>query len=111
MIGHGNPITEAIQYWQAEVAGRRVRYPVASDEAGLDFISVQQELKTVETFLNELQRSEIPDAIRNPILKDLRAWKDPLQRASTEKVQFCILLMHGNSTSGHEWDVRKGSAF
>ena len=68
-------------------------------------------LQTVEALLNELERLEIPEAIRNGILKDLCSWKDALQRASTENVQFCILLRHGNSTSGHEWDVRKGSAF
>ena len=71
----------------------------------------EEGLKTVETLLNELQRLDIPDAIRNGILKDLRSWKDALQCASTKNVSFCILLMHGNSTSGHEWDVRKGSAF
>ena len=71
----------------------------------------EEGLKTVETLLNELQRLDIPDAICNGILKDLGSWKNALQRASTENVQFCILLRHGNSTSGHEWDVRKGSAF
>ncbi len=68
----------------------------------------EEGFKTVETLLNELQRLDIPDAIRNGILKDLRSWKAALQCASTENVLFFILLRHGNSTSGHEWDVRKG---
>ena len=34
-----------------------------------------------------------------------------LEKAVAADVPFCVLLMHGNTTSGHEWDVRKGSAF
>ncbi len=68
-------------------------------------------LQSIEAILQRLAESEVPTAILKPLRDDLNKWKHALERAASEIVLFCILVRHGNSTSGQEWDVRKGSAF
>lgn len=58
-----------------------------------------------------LTQSNVPDTIGRPLLSDLSKWQHALELAAAEHVAFSVLLRHGNSTSGHEWDVRQGSAF
>lgn len=66
-------------------------------------------LRTVAALLQhlELHSESVPDLV----LSDLRAWRDVLEKAAAMNTPFCILLMHGNTTSGQEWEVRKGTAF
>ncbi len=68
-------------------------------------------LQTIYAIQSVMQQSNIPDAIGRPLLSDLTKWQHALERAASEQVSFCVLLRHGDSTSGHEWDVRQGSAF
>jgi hypothetical protein len=68
-------------------------------------------LQTIDAIQSVVQQSSIPDAIGRPLLSDLAKWHHALERAAAEHVSFCVLLRHGNATSGHEWDVRQGSAF
>ncbi len=69
----------------------------------------QEGLGTVTTLLHHL--TEHPAAAAEPIVEDLRKWQSALEKAVAADIPFCVLLLHGNTTSGHEWDVRKGSAF
>lgn len=68
-------------------------------------------LQSIAAIQNALDCTYVPNSIRKAILDDLKKWQYALERAASEGVQFCLLLRHGNSTSGHEWDIRKGSAF
>lgn len=68
-------------------------------------------LQCVRTLRQAIEGQPIANDVRSEIERDLLAWEHALNKASEQDVKFCVLLMHGNSTSGHEWDVRKGSAF
>lgn len=68
-------------------------------------------LQSICAIQSAVQQSNVPDAIARPLLSELAKWQHALERAAAEHVAFCVLLRHGNSTSGHEWDVRQGSAF
>ncbi|XZE17450.1 hypothetical protein SH449x_002701 [Pirellulaceae bacterium SH449] len=68
-------------------------------------------LKSICAIQSVLKQSSIPDAIEKPLQSDLAKWQHALELAAAEHVSFCVLLQHGDSTSGHEWDVRRGSAF
>jgi hypothetical protein len=68
-------------------------------------------LHTVTTLLSELQVLAEQEGIPAGVLRDLRAWKHALERATAQGISFCILLRHGNATSAQEWDVRQGTAF
>ncbi len=68
-------------------------------------------LKSIAAISRRIEDSDVPTTILTPLLDDLKKWQHALERAASENVAFCVLLRHGNSTSGQEWDVRKGSAF
>lgn len=68
-------------------------------------------LRSIEAILKGLEQTDLTEPIRTPLLDDLGKWRQALQRAVAEDVPFAILLRHGDVTSGHEWDVRAGSAF
>ncbi len=68
-------------------------------------------LRSLEAILVGLDHSQIPESVRRPLVDDLKKWHHALERAALENVLFCLLLRHESTTSGHEWDVRKGSAF
>ena len=68
-------------------------------------------LQSIKAIQQRLMASDVPIAIEEPLRNDLDKWQHALERAALANVHFCILLRHGHSTSGHEWDVRKGSAF
>lgn len=68
-------------------------------------------LQRIEAISRRITDLDIPDTILPPLLDELKKWQHALQRAASENVLFCVLLRHGMTTSGHEWDVRKGSAF
>lgn len=68
-------------------------------------------LKSIEAIRRRIADSDVPTAVLTPLLDDLKKWQQALERAASENIAFCVLLRHGNFTSGHEWDVRKGSAF
>lgn len=42
---------------------------------------------------------------------DLRRVAAKLARAREQGIRVCLLLRHGNATSGHEWAVRRGTVF
>lgn len=71
----------------------------------------EEGLLTIAAIIRRIADLDIPETILRPLLDDLTKWHAALERVASEGVSFCILLRHGNSTSGHEWDVRKGSAF
>lgn len=68
-------------------------------------------LHTVSAILKSLEENKSDEGISNDVLADLKKWRDALGRASEMDIPFCVLLLHGNSTSGHEWSIRKGTAF
>ena len=68
-------------------------------------------VQCITTLLTAIEGQSIPNKVRNAIKNDLVLWEQALLRAKELDVKFCVLLMHGNSTSGHESDIRKGSAF
>lgn len=68
-------------------------------------------LQTILAIQEYLRKGDVPQALVESLTLDLEKWQHALERAAAENVLFCILLRHGNTTSGHEWDVRKGSAF
>jgi hypothetical protein len=67
-------------------------------------------LQTVTGLLRILENSASDEPVPPELLEDLRRWAVALQRASAAKIPFCVLLLHGNVTSGHEWSVRQGTA-
>ncbi len=65
----------------------------------------------VRALLAAIDEQAMPADVREAIRRDLRAWEHALNEACTQGVRFCVLMIHGNATSGHEWDIRQGSAF
>lgn len=45
------------------------------------------------------------------IIEDLQKMEHALSRAAEQDISFCLLVLHGNATSGHEWSIRQGTAF
>jgi hypothetical protein len=68
-------------------------------------------LHSIAAIKERLARLQVPEKIQQPLMDDLNKWQQALERAAVKNVMFCVLLRHGNSTSGQEWEVRKGSAF
>lgn len=66
---------------------------------------------TVEILQSSLQTTSEVVHDRQAVLADLQKLKHALNRAADLDIPFCLLLRHGNSTSGQEWDVRQGTAF
>ncbi len=68
-------------------------------------------LRTVLRLRNSLQ--ELPEDVLDhlAVLEDLQKLEQALQRAEAQDIPFCLLFRHGNTTSGHEWSVRQGTAF
>ena len=68
-------------------------------------------LQTVGALLEAVaaQPDEFDDQIS--VVSDLERLANALRQANEQGICFCLLLLHGYGTSGHEWDVRKGSAF
>jgi hypothetical protein len=83
----------------------------ADDLAGetLKWFSPDLGLKSLNAIVSGI--ADAPPRIRAALEADLTKWHHALSKADEQGIQFCILLQHGNSTSGHEWAVRKGSAF
>jgi hypothetical protein len=61
-------------------------------------------LKTVDALLAEEQ---LEPGVRD----DLERIAHALRRAADKRIRFCLLLRHGDVTSGAEWDVRQGTCF
>lgn len=59
-------------------------------------------LVTVEALLDHLRAEGADEA---PIIDDLERIAHALARAAEKEIRFCLLLRHGTTTSGHEWDV------
>lgn len=89
------------------------KFGFADDLRGETLIwhNANEGLHCVRTLRFAMECQSIAADVRSAIERDLVAWEHALNKASEQDVKFCALLMHGNSTSGHEWDVRKGSAF
>lgn len=68
-------------------------------------------LNTVLALCNALTTENLTLPDTDSVLEDLRKLEHALSRAAEQDIPFCLLLRHGNSTSGHEWDVRQGTAF
>ena len=75
----------------------------------LTWYPAERGLPSVDALLRALERKE--DDVWAAVCDDLRKIRFALARAEEQGIQFCFLLWHGNSTSGHEWSVRKGHAF
>ena len=66
-------------------------------------------LATVSALLRSLRDANpAPDP---HLISDLTRLSHALARAAEAEIRFCLLLRHGDSTSGHEWDVREGTCF
>lgn len=68
--------------------------------------SADEGLRSVTGLLEQISPLE-----NGPLVADLRTWQHALVRASEQQIRFCVLMRFGNSTSGQEWSVRKGTAF
>ena len=68
-------------------------------------------LRTVLRMQHILQESAEDGLDRPAILEDLQKLEHALERAEAQDIPFCLLFRHGNTTSGHEWSVRQGTAF
>lgn len=68
-------------------------------------------LKTVTALRNALTTEKLTLPCTDSVLEDLRKLEHALSRAAEQDIPFCLLLRHGNTTSGHEWSVRQGTAF
>ena len=77
----------------------------------LQWHSPSEGLMTCRALLRNIETGHAPMTVKIALKADLTKWTDALERAQAESVLFCILLRHCNATSGHEWDVRQGSAF
>jgi hypothetical protein len=77
----------------------------------LNWHLAEEGLKTVNGLLQLLPtRSEL---LRNheTLADDLEKLRHALERAKDQQIRFCLLLRHGNGTSGQEWSMRQGTAF
>jgi hypothetical protein len=111
----GEGVARNLKHLDAAASQKGVRllssFGFNDDLAGepLEWHSPKDGLSTVEALLQ--------DATDNPTLNqprlqdDLRKLQAALQRAADQDIPFCLLLLHGNTTSGHEWSVRQGTAF
>lgn len=77
----------------------------------LRWYSAADGLRTVNALLDHLPAGSSSIDPVEPVLADLRKLRHALERAQAQGIAFCLLLRHGNTTSGHEWSVRKGTAF
>lgn len=69
-------------------------------------------LMTVNALLELLRAGgEIGGADRAGVIDDLERIADALAKAGARKTRFCLLLRHGNVTSGLEWEKRRGTCF
>jgi hypothetical protein len=77
----------------------------------LTWHDAQEGLATVRALSDCLARQ--PSQLLDPenVMSDLARLAHALQRAKEQEIRFCLLLRYGNVTSGHEWDVRQGTAF
>src|SRR5690606_10699345 len=72
----------------------------------LTWHSADEGLQTVTALRKavETHRLSLPRA--DSVLEDLQKLQHAFSRAAEQDIPFCLLLRHGNSTSGHEWSVR-----
>ncbi|MGN6546791.1 MAG: hypothetical protein ACTHK7_17175 [Aureliella sp.] len=77
----------------------------------LHWHSPSQGLATVNALLQWLETANAPASVAALLRADLAKWRHALARAEAQSTPFCLLLRHCNATSGHEWEVRQGSAF
>jgi hypothetical protein len=77
----------------------------------LNWHSPSDGLRTVAALMAAVaaQPEEFDDPIS--IISDLQRLSNALLRANERGRHFCLLLLHGGTTSGQEWEVRQGSAF
>ena len=68
-------------------------------------------LKTVRALLTKIKSH--PERVEDDrkLIDDLHKLMHALERASDQDIRFSLLLRHGNSTSGLEWERRIGTAF
>ncbi len=50
-------------------------------------------------------------AAEHNLIDDLKSLAQALASAEAKAIRFCLLLRHGDVTSGQEWDARKGTCF
>jgi hypothetical protein len=68
-------------------------------------------LQSVHALLSALEEKSDVVEDRAVLVRDLQKLEHALSRAAQQGIPFCLLLRHGNATSGHEWSVRQGTAF
>lgn len=68
-------------------------------------------LQSVRAVLAELEGRPQAVADQLAVIADLQKLEHALVRAAQQGIPFCLLLRHGNATSGHEWSIRQGTAF
>ena len=68
-------------------------------------------LKTVNALLAHLQVDEFAESEQAEVIDDLKRIANDLGRADQQSIPFCLLLQHGDATSGWEHDRRKGTFF
>lgn len=104
--------------WLDELALRDGNLPLshfgfADDLLGETLVwhSVNDGLATVDRLLSRL--TDDPDLLADceVLADDLRRIGHALERAQQQDIRFCLILLHTNATSGHEWSVRRGTAF
>lgn len=77
----------------------------------LEWHAPSEGVMTCHALLSNVEAGDAPSAVKAALKSDLMKWSHALERAQTQGVPFCILFRQCNATSGHEWDVRQGSAF
>jgi hypothetical protein len=65
-------------------------------------------LTTVDALLMHYRDDQ---ATESGLIDDLMSLAYALESARAQTILFCLLLRHGDVTSGHEWDCRQGTCF
>jgi hypothetical protein len=77
----------------------------------LEWHSAADGVEVVNGLMARLDKNTGDIANVEQVTEELAKLRHALQRAASRDIPFCLLLMHGNTTSGHEWSIRKGTAF
>jgi hypothetical protein len=77
----------------------------------LEWHSAADGVEVVNGLMARLDKNTGDIANVEQVTEELAKLRHALQRAASRDIPFCLLLMHGTTTSGHEWSIRKGTAF